>query len=292
MIYGDTDSLFVLSGATGIAVEDLAALGRALAARSTRSSPTTCTRPTACSSRMELEFEAIYRRFFLPPMRTPTDDVDDEDAESRGRAKGYAGLRRRAGADGAGDRSAWRSSGMEAVRHDWTPLAQELQRELLRPRLPRRGAAEQIGELVRTLLRELRAGRMDGKLAYRKSLRKPVEAYTKSSPPHARAAALLPPEERSGLIRYVWTIEGPQPESRRTARPRLRALRAEAGPADRGVDCSVHRAADGQHLFCGRTAGLVLGIPKPQKTSSPDGPSSSLELLNPTGHSSLCRLIR
>ena len=48
---------------------------------------------------------------------------------------------------------------------------------------------------------------------------KPVEAYTKSSPPHARAAALLRPEERSGLIRYVMTTDGPQPESRRSAPP-------------------------------------------------------------------------
>ena len=56
-------------------------------------------------------------------------------------------------------------------------------------------------------------------LVYRKSLRKPVEGYMKSSPPHARAAALLPPEERTGLIRYVWTVDGPQPESRRTSRP-------------------------------------------------------------------------
>jgi DNA polymerase-2 len=76
----------------------------------------------------------------------------------------------------------------------------------------------EIAGRVNALLRALRDGRMDDRLAYRKSLRKPVEAYTKSSPPHARAAALLPPEERTGLIRYVWTIDGPQPEARRTAR--------------------------------------------------------------------------
>jgi len=80
-------------------------------------------------------------------------------------------------------------------------------------------SASAIAELVRTVIHELRAGRMDARLVYRKSLRKPVEAYTKSSPPHARAAALLPPEERSGLIRYVMTAEGPQPETRRTAQP-------------------------------------------------------------------------
>jgi DNA polymerase-2 len=107
---------------------------------------------------------------------------------------------------------------MEAVRHDWTLLAQELQREILDRVFHGAGPGE-VDDLVRALLRDLRAGMKDEKLAYRKSLRKPVEAYTKSSPPHARAAALLPPEERSGLIRYLWTTDGPQPESRRTAPP-------------------------------------------------------------------------
>jgi len=79
--------------------------------------------------------------------------------------------------------------------------------------------AAEIEGIVRDLLRDLRAGGRDDALAYRKYLRKPVEAYTRSSPPHAHAAALLPPEERSGLIRYVWTTEGPQPESRRSAPP-------------------------------------------------------------------------
>ncbi len=142
-------------------------------------------------------------------MRTVSADADD-DGETRGRAKGYAGLRV------TGNESSLEVVGMEAVRHDWTPLAQELQRDIL-ARVFRDAPAAEVEELVRQVLRELRAGHLDGKLVYRKSLRKPVEAYTKSSPPHARAAALLPPEERSGLIRFVWTAEGPQPQSRRSA---------------------------------------------------------------------------
>jgi DNA polymerase II len=161
---------------------------------------------------MELEFEAIYRRFFLPPMRTVVDDRDEE-TESRGRAKGYAGLI--IGMDGAPG-EILEVKGMEAVRHDWTPLAQELQREML-ARVFHDAGPEEIGRLVESRIRELRAGARDGSLAYRKSLRRPAEAYAKSLPPHARAANLLPPEERTGLIRYVWTLEGPQPESRRSA---------------------------------------------------------------------------
>jgi DNA polymerase-2 len=221
VIYGDTDSLFVLSGtADGAAPGELSRKGEELA-RWVNAALQEHVRSTyGVESRLELEFEAIYRRFFLPPMRTagPAADEGDEEPESRGRAKGYAGLRLARGDDGQAGPEMLEIVGMEAVRHDWTPLAQDLQRELLSSVFHGASSAR-IEERVRTLLKELRAGREDGKLAYRKSLRKPVEAYTKSSPPHARAAALLPPEERSGLIRYVWTTEGPQPQGRLTAPP-------------------------------------------------------------------------
>ena len=218
VIYGDTDSLFVLSGSKPNApAAELASLGAEIARNLNTRLAEYVQSAYGVQSRMELEFEAIYRRFFLPPMRTGSDD-SEEDRDTRGRAKGYAGLRVAASPDPAAESEVLDIVGMEAVRHDWTPLAQELQREILT--LVFHGAEPgEIDELVRNLLRDVRAGRKDGKLAYRKSLRKPVEAYTKSSPPHARAAALLPPEERSGLIRYVWTLDGPQPESRRSAAP-------------------------------------------------------------------------
>jgi DNA polymerase II len=216
VIYGDTDSLFVLSGSDGdVAPEELARQGDALARAINERLAAYVRESFDVESRMELEFEAIYRRFFLPPMRNIVDDRDDE-PESRGRAKGYAGLLTLAGSAGAAREELLEVKGMEAVRHDWTPLAQELQREMLL-RVFHDAGAQEIGDLVQARIRELRAGTRDASLAYRKSLRRAAEGYTKSLPPHARAANLLPPEERSGLIRYVWTRDGPQPESRRTA---------------------------------------------------------------------------
>ncbi len=208
VIYGDTDSLFVVGREGGGSdASKLAAFVNERLARYVKER-------FGVDSRMELELEGVYRRFFLPPMRTAGGpaaasgaDSEEEAPGARGRAKGYAGLL----ASGALE-----IVGMEAVRHDWTGLAQELQRDLLGWVFHDVPAAEIAGR-IRALLRALREGRLDERLAYRKSLRKPVEAYTKSSPPHARAAALLPPEERTGLIRYVWTTEGPQPEARRTA---------------------------------------------------------------------------
>jgi DNA polymerase-2 len=221
VIYGDTDSLFVLSGSgQGATAVDLARRGAQLAEMVNARLRDYVRESYGVESLLELEFEAIYRRFFLPPMRAvtgPGEDAD-EDAEGRGRAKGYAGLRIADTGDDAAESERLEIVGMEAVRHDWTPLAQRLQRELL-ALVFHDAPPAQVGDHVRAALRALRSGEHDADLAYRRSLRKPVEAYTKSVPPHARAASLLPPEERSGLIRYVWTTDGPQPESRRTAAP-------------------------------------------------------------------------
>ena len=212
VLYGDTDSLFVRSGLPrGAAAPELRGMGERLCRLVNGRLAEYVRGRWAVESRLELEFEAVYLRFFLPPMRTSGAGADDgDDTEARGRAKGYAGLRLEEG----GERL--EIVGMEAVRHDWTELAHALQRDLLGWVFHDVPPAD-IVERVRALLRDLRAGLKDDLLTYRRSLRKPVEAYTKSSPPHVRAAALLPPEERTGLIRYVWTREGPQPESRQSA---------------------------------------------------------------------------
>lgn len=212
VLYGDTDSLFVRSGLPrGTPAAELGAMGERLCRLVNDRLAVYVRERWAVDSRLELEFEAVYLRFFLPPMRTAgAGSEEDEGAEARGRAKGYAGLR----LEDSGERL--EIVGMEAVRHDWTELAHELQRELLGwvfHDVP----PEEIAERVRAVVRDLRTGLKDELLTYRRSLRKPVDAYTKSAPPHVRAAALLPPEERTGLIRYVWTREGPQPEARRSA---------------------------------------------------------------------------
>ena len=215
VLYGDTDSIFVLVGDQPANIPGgLSGLGKKLARDLNERLARHVQETWRVQSRLELEFEAIYGTFFLPPMRGPStsDDVGEE-GESRGRAKGYAGLRSQP--DNVGG-EVLEIVGLEAVRHDWTPLAQELQRKLLT--LVFRGAGpDVIAQLVRDELRALRAGGRDEKLVYRRSLRKSMEAYTKSAPPHVRAAALLPPEERTGMIRYVWTREGPQPETRRSS---------------------------------------------------------------------------
>jgi DNA polymerase-2 len=145
-------------------------------------------------SHLEFEFEQYYRRFLLPPSRGQTE---------KGRAKGYAGLAVTGGKEHV------HIVGMEAVRRDWTALAHDFQRELF-DLLFHDADAGRIEAFVSDTIQGLRAGKLDKLLVYRKALRKPLERYTKSTPPHVKAAQLLPGQP-SGVIQYVMTRQGPQP---------------------------------------------------------------------------------
>ena len=211
VLYGDTDSLFVqlLTSSPGeeVAAEVNQALAGYLAER------------WRVQPRFVLEYEKLYERFFLPPMR-------GEEAGAKGRAKNYAGLEERPapgeGAAGAGPEQveAYRArievKGMEAVRRDWTDLAHDFQLRLLEL-LFRREPPAAFREYIAGVVKDLLAARLDDRLVYRKALRKPVAAYTKNTPPHVKAAELLPAGERRGLIRYLITVAGPQPAGRVTA---------------------------------------------------------------------------
>ena len=63
---------------------------------------------------------------------------------------------------------------------------------------------------LREVVVDLREGRLDTELVYRKALRKAVEAYTSTTPPHVAAARKM--SGRPGrLISYVITTAGPEP---------------------------------------------------------------------------------
>lgn len=201
VLYGDTDSLFVAGPGSDPPPQDISgqvseALKQSLQER------------YEVDSRLTLEAEKLYSRFFLPPLRMGGGEA------RRGRAKGYAGLL----AAGTDLRSRLEIVGMEAVRRDWTDLAQEFQISLLELLFGGQ-SLEAFARLTVETVRGLYAGELDGKLVYRKVLRKPVSEYTRTTPPHVKAAALLPPERRRGLIRYLITRAGPQPEGSLNAPP-------------------------------------------------------------------------
>jgi DNA polymerase II len=188
VIYGDTDSLFV-----DPAEEDPArALQRAEEIRDAVA--TDLVRHLGdtfgVESFLELEFEKCYARFFMPEVRQGTG----------GSKKRYAGLLT------DGDDPHIEFVGLEAVRRDWTPLAQRFQRELL----ARVFAEHPIDDFVRDFLGALRAGSLDDLLSYRKAVRKDLAEYTKTTPAHVKAARRQdgPP---SRIVEYVMTSVGPEP---------------------------------------------------------------------------------
>lgn len=190
VLYGDTDSLFVLSGAPdGTAAQ---ALGERLARELNHDLAEHVQARWRVESKLELMFDRLYARLYLPAVRHGT----------AGARKRYAGL-----VDG---RVVF--TGLEAVRGDWTPLAREAQRQLF----ARLFADAPVEEYLRDLVSDLRAGRLDGQLVYRKSLRKRPEAYTSTTPPHV-AAARKQGRTEGGRVAYVMTLNGAEAADARTS---------------------------------------------------------------------------
>ncbi|MFP3040856.1 DNA polymerase II [Treponema primitia] len=203
VLYGDTDSLFVETG-----LGDEASLDEYIKTCGTLTTELNSFLTERIGSEynlesfLELRFEKAYRRFLIPPLRS----IHDE-GETRGRAKGYGGYL--IDSDGA---MSVEVKGMEAVRSDATPLARRIQVELLELVFGG-GGEEAFGRQIVEILRELRQGKLDEELVYRKRLSRPPETYTASTPPQVKAARLLGWKGRRGTVEYVWTISGPEPAS-------------------------------------------------------------------------------
>ncbi|HEV8337482.1 MAG TPA: DNA polymerase II [Candidatus Polarisedimenticolia bacterium] len=192
VLYGDTDSLFVESNAA--TPEYAIQVGKDLAARINRDLSKHLLATYRVNSRLELEFERLYHKLFLPSMR-----------------HGIAGARKRyAGWVDENGRRQILFVGMESVRSDWTELSKAFQLGLYE----RVFSEEPVEAYVRETVEKLRSGASDGMLVYRKSLRKPIDQYTETTPPHVKAARLLP-KITGRVIHYVMTVDGPQPEGYR-----------------------------------------------------------------------------
>ncbi len=260
VLYGDTDSVFVLTGpnedeaqpqttarnstesdaGTGetkseyVSIDELLRIGAELSKTLNSRLGEYIEKNWNVESKLELEFEYLYTKFFLPALRgihSSSGARDLDVAALQGRAKGYAGWRYVGPApsanrnsesepDGSNETAAEKSmmldiKGMEAARRDWTDAAKHLQMDLLLM-LFREYDRKAIENLICRRIDELRSGALDHQLVYRKALRKPVESYARSKPPHVRAALLLEPEDRHGLVDYVWTLEGPEPTAKQS----------------------------------------------------------------------------
>jgi len=187
VIYGDTDSLFIkLKEDEGVNAQSN---GERIASELNGYWRKRLKADYKVTSFLELEFEKYYSRFILTPLR----------GGEQGAKKRYTGLLKINGEEEI------EFVGMEFVRSDWTKLAKEFQVQLYLKIFN----GEEIADWLRSIVHKVNRGAFDDKLVYRKRLRKEIDEYQKSSPPHVRAARMI--NKRSGTVEYVITKRGPVP---------------------------------------------------------------------------------
>ena len=229
VIYGDTDSLFVLLG-DGVDESGAKRIGAELAVTLNDWWQKELAREYRLESFLELEFETLYLRFLMPTVR----------GEQTGSKKRYAGLVRTT--DGGTDLI---FKGLESVRTDWTALARRFQRELYR----RVFLGLPFEDFVRETLADLLAGKLDQELVYRKRLRRAIDEYTRNVPPHVQAARKL--DKPGRWVRYVVTAAGPEPVRDGIPKPDYDHYRErQLAPAANGIlhflDTSFEAITDAQ----------------------------------------------
>ena len=199
VIYGDTDSTFVWLKRPH-REEEATQIGRSLVAFVNDWWAAELSKDQLTST-LELEFETHFSRFLMPTIR----------GADTGSKKRYAGMIQ----EGEAQRMVFK--GLETVRTDWTPLAQQFQQELYLRIFRHQPYRDYILQTIAKLM----SGELDDRLIYRKRLRRPLAEYQRNVPPHVRAARLADEQnvrlgrpqqyQQRGSIQYVWTTSGPEP---------------------------------------------------------------------------------
>ncbi len=199
VIYGDTDSTFVLLG-EGYDPQQANDLGKSLAEFINTQWQLTLAEEHGIDCFLELEFETHFSKFLMPTIR----------GAEQGSKKRYAGL-----IAGTGEPKLI-FKGLENVRTDWTLLAKEFQQQLYQIIFDDQDPTE----LIKQTVSETFSGARDHQLVYRKRLRRKLDSYVKNVPPHVKAARLADLENKKrnkplkyqnkGSIAYLMTLQGPQ----------------------------------------------------------------------------------
>ncbi len=203
VIYGDTDSTFVhVEGVNTLG--DAKETGAKLAQIINRKWQEELSRRFAIDCHLEIEFESHFSTFFMPTIR----------GSLEGSKKRYAGVKASVSQGKQVDTLIFK--GLENVRSDWTAMAKAFQYELYH----RVFSQKPVENYILQTIQRIRSGVVDSELIYRKRLRKPLASYTKTLPPHVKAAKQadeinanqgFPLRYQSNTsIAYVITLQGPQ----------------------------------------------------------------------------------
>jgi len=193
VIYGDTDSIFVN---TNKDIKEAAEIGKELEHHINDFYNKYVTENYNRKCILELEFEKTFKKFLMPMVRGST----------KGAKKRYAGLVEKDGKDKIV------IVGLEFVRRDWTDVSKKFQMDLLNLIFN----DKPVDKYIRKFIKDLREGKMDDLLVYKKAIRKGVSEYTKTTPPHIKAARKLG-REQPGIIEYLMTANGPEPLQKLTS---------------------------------------------------------------------------
>jgi DNA polymerase II len=189
VIYGDTDSTFVNTNTKN--TDEAVKIGKKIEKDINKFLEEYILENYNLKSVLELQFEKTFIKFFMPTVR----------GSEAGAKKRYAGLKLLE--DG---KTKLDFTGLEFVRKDWTLVSKEFQLGLLDLVFK----DKPVDKFIIDFVKDLEKGKYDDKLIYRKSLSKPIESYTKTTPPHVKAAKLLD-NVTSRVIEYVITENGPEP---------------------------------------------------------------------------------
>ncbi|MEE9326738.1 MAG: DNA polymerase II [Cocleimonas sp.] len=188
VIYGDTDSVFVLLGENKTE-KACQTIGRKLQNILNEWWQKYLETEFQIESHLEIEFETHYLRFLMPTIR----------GAEKGSKKRYAGMVNKDG------EKQMIFKGLETVRSDWTILAKDFQRELYQ----RIFTDKPYVNFIKRTHDALITGKLDSNLTYVKRLRRPLGSYTSTQPPQVKAARKMQNPGRK--IQYVITLNGPEP---------------------------------------------------------------------------------
>lgn len=206
VIYGDTDSVFVLLGS--VPCDQVKTIGDDLTSQLNEWWKVRLKEKYDIVSYLEMEFETHFSKFLMPAIR----------GSDTGSKKRYAGL---ITDNNNAEKSHLLFKGLESVRSDWSPLAREFQQELYR----RIFLDEPYEDYIKLTVQQLGDGEYEDELVLRKRLRRKLNDYVKNIPPHVQAARKaesiraqrgLPSLYQSGgWIEYLMTINGAEPRQYR-----------------------------------------------------------------------------
>ena len=189
VVYGDTDSLFIKLNFLEVGSRDKVA--KQLADKINDYLSQKIERQFGVESFLEMEYEKYFSKLFLPFARNT----------EQGTKKRYVGLL---------NGEELHFSGMEYVRSDWTKLAKNFQFELFKIFFE----GHSLEDYIKDFVKDFKDGKFDNDIVYKKRLSKSLAEYTKSSPPHVRAAKLLQEKDPKKFIKeieYIMTKFGPVP---------------------------------------------------------------------------------